>query len=148
MTRLAWAGALGAIVSACGAGSLSSRDRATVEALGPVFRTSVMNQDWANLELVYADSAVLLPPGGPPVTGRDNIQVWFSGTGRRINTFETAAHDVDGRGDLAYLRGTYLVTFQAPGAPHLVTETGKFVWVLRKEPAGTWRVTVDVWNAD
>lgn len=148
MTRLAWAAALGAMVAACGAGSFSQRDRSAVEQIGPVFRASVMNQDWAALELVYADSAVLLPPGGPPVTGRDNIQVWFSGTGRRINTFETAAHELYGRGDLAYVRGTYLVTFQGPGAPHLVTETGKFVWVLRRESAGRWRVTVDVWNAD
>jgi ketosteroid isomerase-like protein len=147
VTRLALAGALGAIVTACGAGPLSERDRAAFQDLDRVFRASVTNQDWAALELVYADSAVLLPPAGPAVTGRDNIQVWYSASGRRINVFETATHAADGRGDLAYRRGTYLITFQAPGAG-LVTETGKFVWVLRKEPAGGWRVTVDVWNAD
>ena len=107
-----------------------------------------MGQDWEALEAVYADSAVLLPPGGPAVRGREDIQVWFSGTGRRINALETATHDLAGRGDLAYLRGTYLVTAQAPGAPNVATDTGKFLWILRKQPRAGWRVIVDVWNVD
>ena len=148
MTRSRLATAFVAALAACGPATLSQDDRAAISAVDELFRASVVNQDWGALEDVYADSAVLLSPGERPVTGRDNIQVWYSGTGRLVNTFETAAHDVDGRGDLAYVRGTYLITFRSPGASQAVTETGKFVWVLRKDPGGRWRVAVDVRNAD
>lgn len=137
-----------AVAAACGSTAFAERDRTAVATLDQLFRASVKDQDWAALERVYADSAVLLPPNATVVRGRENIQVWFSSRGYRINAFESTLHELDGSGDVAYARGTYLLTFRAPGARNPVTETGKFVWILRRPPGGEWRVTLDAWNAD
>ena len=55
--------------------------------------------------------------------------------------------DVEGRGDLAYLTGTIRQTLTAkkPGAKP-VPYDGKYVTVLKKQPDGSWKIVLDMWN--
>jgi ketosteroid isomerase-like protein len=50
-------------------------------------------------------------------------------------------------GDLAYEVGTYRWTWPGPdGTP--VTESSKYVSILRPTAAGEWEVAIDIWNQD
>ena len=51
-------------------------------------------------------------------------------------------------GDLAYSQGAYTATMTNPKTKKVVTETGKFVTVYKKQPVGAWKAVADIWNAD
>lgn len=57
--------------------------------------------------------------------------------------------DLDGRGDLAYVRGHYKPTAspKAKGGAAR-SEEGKFVEVLKRQPDGTWRYAIDIFNSN
>jgi ketosteroid isomerase-like protein len=96
----------------------------------------------------WADDAVMMPPGMPPVEGKAAIRSYVEGAskipGFQISWEPVSAH-VSRSGDLAYLieRNTITVN-DSTGKP--VKSYGKVVTVWRKDPDGTWRNVVDMWN--
>lgn len=57
------------------------------------------------------------------------------------------AVEVDGRGDLAYVRGRYSMVMALPSQPEL-SESGKYIEIWRKQPDGSWKLFRDIFNAD
>ncbi len=55
---------------------------------------------------------------------------------------------LDGRADLAALRGAYHITFAPPGATRAISDSGKELVVLRKQADGSWLRVGDIWNSD
>jgi ketosteroid isomerase-like protein len=54
---------------------------------------------------------------------------------------------VSSAGDLGYTTGSYEVTVNdAKGNP--VTSRGKVVVVWKKQPDGSWKAVLDIWNSD
>jgi uncharacterized protein (TIGR02246 family) len=96
----------------------------------------------------WADDAVVLPPGGPPIRGKTAIREYvrksleMPGFGISWKTGEVV---VSRGGDLAYATGTNRVTFNGPdGKP--VTVQGKAVTVWQKDDRGVWKCVADIWN--
>ncbi len=54
----------------------------------------------------YTEDAVLMPPNGPAVQGRDDIQAFWESF-PPVADLDLANVEIAGRGDLAYVRGTY-----------------------------------------
>ena len=52
-----------------------------------------------------------------------------------------------GYSDLAYLRGTYTMTFTIPGAAP-IDEQGKFLQIYRRQPDGSWEMAREIYNSD
>ncbi len=65
-----------------------------------------------------------------------------------LTDFKPSTVRVDGRDDLAYVLGTYTMTFVPPGASGPVKDSGKYVEVRRRQPDGRWLVAVDIFNSD
>ena len=65
----------------------------------------------------------------------------------RVTRIVLQVDDLDGRADLAYMRGTFAMTLEPEGAA-AVSMAGKYVEVLKKQPDGAWRFAVDIFNAD
>jgi ketosteroid isomerase-like protein len=55
---------------------------------------------------------------------------------------------VDGRGDLAYVRGTYVLTIAAMEGQPAMTDRGKYVEIWRRAGGREWRIAVDIFNSD
>ncbi len=146
MRRIGWMLALAA-VAGCAAPQLGRDDRAALEAGEQRLRAGVLAADWAMLDELYADSAVLMPPAAPAVAGRSAIVSRFGTSGMQVNAYETSLHAVDGAGHIAYVRGAYLMTSAPFGSSQFRTETGKYVRVWRREGSG-WRIVADIWNTD
>lgn len=99
---------------------------------------------------VYAEDAPLLPPNEPAVKGREAIrQHWGRFLDAYTLTFELVTDDLDGRDDLAYVRGPYTLTAspRAQGGAAM-SDQGKFVDVLRRQVDGSWRYVIDMYNSD
>jgi uncharacterized protein (TIGR02246 family) len=111
---------------------------------------AVANKDLDRLVAFYADDASILPVAQPTVTGRQAIrEEWeqiLSIRGSK-NTATTTTVEVSRAGDLGYTQGTYSTTFDLKDGT-TGTEHGKWVSIWKKQPDGTWKVAVEIYNTD
>jgi uncharacterized protein (TIGR02246 family) len=99
---------------------------------------------------VYATDASLLPPNLPVQRGRTAIRAFWGGLLEAYTvTFEISTDIIEGRGDLAYEMGHYRFTAvpKSKSAPGIADE-GKYVEILKKQPDGTWKYAVDIYNSN
>ena len=95
----------------------------------------------------YTEDAVILPPNEPAVQGWEPIKAYIL---KEIPTthFEVNITEIDGRGDLAYVQGTYWLTYLAPDGSGPAKDIGKYIEIWRKQSTGDWKVIRDIWNSD
>jgi len=100
------------------------------------------------ISALYAEPAVLLPPGAQAANGNAAIQAYFAKdkaeSAKAGVTFSLdAKSDVGASGDLGWESGTYAVKAKS-GA---TVEVGKYLTVFKKSD-GKWLIIRDTWNAD
>jgi uncharacterized protein (TIGR02246 family) len=95
----------------------------------------------------YAEDAILMPPGEPPVTDRAEIRnrydTLFGGFDPKI---ETHVDEICVEGALAVVRGHnggWLVAREVGRTRQL---NDVYLMVLRRDPDGTWRITRLMWH--
>ena len=102
----------------------------------------------SGLVALYADDAVLMPPGAPSARGQVAIkahlakEVAGAKAGGVVFVMGTE-NEVGVSGELAWHSGTYLVKNKA-GA---TVDAGKYLETWRKA-GGKWRMIRDIWNSD
>ncbi len=95
------------------------------------------------------EDAVLLPPNGARVDGRDAVRALILSytQAEEFSITWEARVEVSAAGDLAYSMGTYEYSLKdAEGNP--VSDNGKSVDIWKKQPDGSWKVAVVIWNSD
>ena len=96
------------------------------------------------------EDAVLLPPNGARVDGRDAVRALilsYTQAEEFSITWEATWVEVSAAGDLAYSMGTYEYSLKdAEGNP--VSDKGKSVDIWKKQADGSWKVAVVIWNSD
>lgn len=142
------AGALGAgllVLAACqpaAPGPLSQADTDAIRAVSDSFATLVRARDWEALSQLYTEDAVLMPPYQPAVNGRAAIRDWGASL-PPVTDLSFALTAIEGRGDLAYVRGRYFMTMEG-----MATDTGKFIEIRERGADGMWRLSGDIFNSD
>ena len=126
---------------------LSEADKATIRTNDEKFAQAVVAKNWSGLAAMYSTDAAFMPPNESAVQGRAAIQSWMNAF-PPVTAFSLTPQLVDGRGDLAYVRGTYMMTLTPPGAPAPVEDHGKYIVIERKQPDGSWLITEDIFNSD
>ena len=140
--------ALAVTMMACQpAGPPSEADDASIRESTDSFVQAALSSDWSTWARMYTENAVLMPPNASLVQGRSAIQAWGEDF-PTLTDFSLTVVEIDGRGDLAFVRGTYSITFVPEGAEQSTTDTGKYVEVRRRQPDGSWPMVVDIWNSD
>lgn len=98
----------------------------------------------------WADDAVMMAPGQPPLRGRPAIREFVEATGSipgfSVRWEPLEAH-VSDSGDMAYLIERNHFSFQDSTGTQ-AAESNKVVTVWRKQPDGSWKNVIDIWNAD
>lgn len=98
----------------------------------------------------WADDAVVMPPGQPPLKGKAAIRQMIEGTskipGFKIS-WEPLNVFVSQSGDMAYMIEQNQITMN-DSLGRSITEHNKVVTVWRKEPDGKWKNVVDMWNTN
>ena len=126
---------------------LTSADEAAIRKSIESYAEAVLASDWAGLAAMHTEDAVVMPPNEPAVQGRAALEAWGEAW-PPITEFSTAAVEIDGRGDLAFVRGTFAMTIMPEGTPEPIQDTGKYVEIWRKQPDGSWLIAVDIFNSD
>ena len=129
------------------AGPLSEEDVAAIKASSAAFVEAVLAGDWAAVAAFYTEDAVLMFPNEPVVEGRMAVQAFFELFPSNTQ-FEPTIVQIDGRGDLAFVRATYSMTILVEGTLEPTHDTGKYVEIWRKQPDGKWLLAVDISNSD
>lgn len=122
--------------------------RARILQLDAEWSEAAQTRDVDRIVSYWSDDATVLPPGGPAVMGKAAIREFvaksFENPSFRIS-WKTTDVVVSAGGDFAYGIGTNRVNVTAPdGTP--VTVDGKAVTIWRREPDGSWKCVVDIWN--
>jgi uncharacterized protein (TIGR02246 family) len=150
--RMSWlavgiVASVGSIAGLAHAASPASADEVAIRAQTTSWGKAYNGGDAKAVAALYAEDALLLPPGVSGVSGRAAILRYFT---KDIADSKAAGAvfalnpktDVGVSGNMGWESGTYKVNVK--GA---VVETGKFLSVSRKKD-GKWLYIRDTWNAD
>ena len=140
---------LGCAVLACqpAPAKLSEADIAAIRASTDSFTSNARaRRDSANAALFTLDG-VFMPPNQPAVEGRAAIQAWLAAF-PPMSDFAAKVVEVDGRGDVAYVRGTYALTIAAAGRTPAMSDHGKYLEIRRRQSDGRWLTAFDIFNSD
>ena len=129
------------------AGALSDEDVAAIKTAYDAYGQTIVSKDWAALIAMYTEDAVIMPPNMPLIQGREAIQAWNEAS-PPITAFNLTCVEIDGRSNLAYVRGVYTLTMEPEGVPEPIQDTGKFLEILQKQADGSWLIAVDIFNSD
>jgi uncharacterized protein (TIGR02246 family) len=99
---------------------------------------------------LITDDAVLMPPNGAPVIGKDAIRLWNQAMFKqsRIQSYSSVDDEVVVTGDWAFRRARidWTIASTAGGAP--ARDSGKYIIIYRRQADGSWRVARDIWNSN
>ncbi len=105
---------------------------------------------WAKEEVealvyIYTEDAILFPPKGEPIKGRDAIRAFWTRTAdRRILEHSIQTERADMSGDLLAEHGKFSLTYQlGSNAPEQTTSN--FISVWKRGADGIWRKHLDSW---
>lgn len=87
-----------------------------------------------------------MPPNGPAIEGREAIRQSLEAL-PPISAFDFQMVNLEGDGQIAYMRGVWSITVAPPGSAE-VSDSGKILIVFRKQPDGSWLTVADAWNSD
>ena len=123
-------------------------DKAKLEADALVWFDHYAKDDADGMANLYAEDALLMPPGAPAVTGRAGIKTFLGedaakskAAGISLKNVTVTGSGVDG--DTGWISGTYTVV-DASGA---TIDSGSYLSVHRRAN-GSWPYIRDIWNSD
>ncbi|MGY1823264.1 YybH family protein [Geodermatophilus sp. SYSU D00079] len=118
--------------------------RSDIDALNATFVKGLETRDAAMMASVYAPDGRVLAPGFPAVEGRAAIEEFWKGmVDQGVEGGALKTLTLEEQGDLAVEEGQYEI--RAGGA---VVDSGKYVVVHRRQPDGSWKFGIDIFNSD
>lgn len=99
----------------------------------------------------YADDAYFVAPGLKPADGVTAIRKAYADAGTDANfslTFASDKIDVAASGDMAYARGRFSEKFTEAKTGQVMTDSGSYITVYKKQQDGGWKAVEDFAAAD
>ena len=110
---------------------------------GAELAAALARGDASGAAALYCDDGWLLAAAAGLISGRDEIEAfWREGIGFGLSGIELEALDVQVVDGIAIELGRYTLAIRD------VSDAGKYLVLHRRQPDGTWRRVVDVFNPD
>ena len=129
------------------AGPLSENDIGAIEDIIQQYVQAMLARDLNAWTGLWTEDAVMMPPNSPALEGREAI-IQDLMAGPAPTEFVLDVLDIDGAGDVAYVRGTYSITMTVAGVSEPMMDEGKYLSILKKQSDAKWLFTIDIWNSD
>jgi uncharacterized protein (TIGR02246 family) len=146
--------ALSAVVAGCQKQAAAADPAAVTSAVKAdekKWNDDFKSRDQEALLAHYADDAFFIAPGVPATNGMTAIrQVYAQGLSDKnfAITFASDKVDVSSSGDLAYARGHFDEKSTDPKTGGIVSESGSYITVYKKQADGSWKAVEDIAVAD
>ncbi len=126
--------------------AFSDADRDAIRAASSAWLEAYQANDWATVAEMYTEDAVVMPPNQPEIRGREAIRTWFE-ENESGYSIEVEYVEIEGCGDVAYVRGKYRLTIPVDGGEPIV-DVGKLLDIRRRSADGSWLVARDMFSSD
>ena len=136
------------LVVACGGQPALDADVAAIEAL--IARATYVNNagDIEGWVALFADDAVYLPEGRPPVTTREGLEgAAVSQFSRYRPNIQITADEIQVLGDWAFARTTVTGTLTPHRNANPIRVEGKEIALYRRQPDGGWKIARLIGNS-
>lgn len=150
---LAGAAALALVVGGCQKGSASGTDpdaaKKAVQADEKSWNEQFKSKDSEGLVGRYADDAYFVGPGVKPADGSTAIRkVYADALTDKAISVSFGSDKMDASGDLAYSRGHFTENYTDPKSGKVMTHSGSYLTLYKKQQDGSWKVVEDFVAAD
>jgi len=129
-----------------GPAGLSEADRTAIRQGDENWVRLANAKDFKGVAALYTEDAIVMPPNQAAVQGRAAMQTWLEAF-PPFSNLQMQTLEIEGRGDLAYSRGTYSMTVSPAGAAP-IEDRGKYLEICSKQADGSWKILRDIWNSD
>ena len=127
---------------------LSEADIAAIEGMVDAITEADLAGDWDAIGAFLTEDFNYMPSQLPPIEGKAAWRKWVESVEISIQAVQFNPLEIDGRGDLAFVRGTISETYTVGDSPDVIEGDLKFIWILRKQTDGKWLIDVAMWNTD
>lgn len=143
------------VLTACSAprgakNTLASADlRSTVESTTAAFHEALRTNDSAGVLARVADDVLMLPPGEPPVRGKEAMRAWLATFLSQYHTSGLTLTDREvfvGEGWATEV-GTYEWQLTPTAGGAATVDRGHYMQVWHQGPDGHWRFAREIWNS-
>jgi len=137
-------------LAACQGSAVSDprREEAAIRASDARWLAAARAHDLEQTLAYWTQDAIIMQPGSPAIVGKAAIRAYVSGAFAlpdfSIQWVTDKVH-VAKSGDLAYSTGSDQISLTTPDGKRVIEHNNSAV-VWRKEPDGSWKVVLDMWN--
>ncbi len=122
--------------------------KAAIDAINVSYARWLNTNQADSVATLFAEDAVLMPPGMPAVSGREAIRNWLTANPMPpASEIGFASVDVQANGPIAVERGTSVFTMPAMGRTPASTTHGKYLVYWRKV-GDAWLQAATIWSDD
>lgn len=125
--------------------SLSEAEISAVMEATTQYGAAIVANDLDKMKSLLDEGIIMMPTEATAKNGIEESMDFFA-TGPSLEGSITP-DQVEGSGNLAYVRGNYNLTFIVNDTLH-IPDNGKYIEVWKKQEDGSWKVVVDIWNSD
>ena len=132
------------------AAPFSDRDRAAIRANDSAYVTAWMRDDTTGVLATLTADPILIPGGLEPLRGLSAAKgFWWpsDGSHTKLTAFDRTVEEIDGAGDVAFVRGTDSLRFTYTKGASIQASAMRSVTlaVVRRQPDGTWKIGRMMW---
>ncbi len=112
------------------AATISAEDIEAIKAQSRSYVATSLIRDFDSWVELSTPDAVFMPPNSQRQEGRETLRAWANQL-PEITGLTVTPVDIEGRGDLAFVRGTYTFTFVPPDMDE-VSMQGNYIEIWKK----------------
>jgi ketosteroid isomerase-like protein len=97
----------------------------------------------------FAEDAIVMLPNAPALTDKLAIRRWNAPIFEQFDLHEESDfREVEVAGDWGYIRAHWIWTQTPKGGGKSVKDTGYSIWIVRRQPDGSWKITRGIFNSE
>lgn len=131
------------------ADAVAASDKVVVEEATAAFHQALRSNDLETFMAYVAEDVLIMPPGEPPVRGRDAVRTWMTNFLAQYRTTSLTLGDrevVVGAGWAVEL-GTFDWALQPVPGGAVVADRGNYMQVWKEQADKTWRFSREIYNS-
>lgn len=138
-------------LAACAPAETPADTTADREAINALAEQEMQTLNAGDIEAhlaTHTADAVVMPPEMPEARGHEAIRAVLEQLHGQFDVEGTyTAKQTTVVGDIAYQQLAFDMTLTPKGEGEPISDVGKGLHVLRRQPDGSWKIVVDIWNA-